>query len=227
MSPKIPNISGGSGGRSAAYTLFTAIPVGWPYQSASGPELYTCASRSGMQYIFTCILPAGSRILSVRMGEPRPWLAPDTHGASCTVIHGPWPGTVRLLVTTWTVSLAPVTVRLAPPGTASLAPGVKVRMHRSHAQPCVWHHRVCMASLAPGTVSPGTGDGKPEPGTRDQGAPGTADGRARDGTSAGNNMDLEPGTGDGKLGTRDGAVQFTCVHARLLNKFTLVRYVVP
>ena len=27
---------------------------------------------------------------------------------------------------------------------------------------------------------------------------------ARDGMSAGNNMDLEPGTGDGKPGTRDG-----------------------
>ena len=47
MSPKIPKLSRGAcpqtslGGRSAAYTLFTAIPVGWPYQSrkaASGPE---------------------------------------------------------------------------------------------------------------------------------------------------------------------------------------------
>ena len=28
---------------------------------------------------------------------------------------------------------------------------------------------------------------------------------ARDGTSAGNDMDHEPGTGDGKPGTRDGA----------------------
>ena len=73
-----------------------------------------------------------------------------------------------------------------------------------------------------GDGKPGTGDGEPEPGTRDQGAPGTADGRARDVTSAGNKMDREPGTGDGKPGTRDGAVQCTCVHARLLNKFTLV-----
>ena len=40
--------------------------------------------------------------------------------------------------------------------------------------------------------------------------------------SAGNDMDREPGTGDGKPGTRDGAVQCTCVHVRLLNKFTLV-----
>ena len=38
---------------------------------------------------------------------------------------------------------------------------------------------------------------------------------ARDGTSTGNNMDREPGT-------RDCAVQCTCVIARLLNKFTLV-----
>ena len=67
-----------------------------------------------MQYIFTCILPAGSRILSVRMGEPRPWLAPDT-----------------------------------------------VLAIRSSM--------------------------------------------ARDGTSAGNDMDREPGTGGGKPGTRDGA----------------------
>ena len=29
--------------------------------------------------------------------------------------------------------------------------------------------------------------------------------KARDGTSAGNDMDREPGTGDGKPGTRDGA----------------------
>ena len=55
-----------------------------------------------------------------------------------------------------------------------------------------------------------------------QGAPGTAAGRARDGTSASINMVREPGTGDGKPGTRDGAVQCTCVHAGLLNKFTLV-----
>ena len=69
--------------------------------------------------------------------------------------------------------------------------------------------------MAPGTVSlvPGMGS---------LGTPGTTDGRARDSTSAGNNMDREPGTGDGKLGTRDCAVQCTCVHARLLNKFTLV-----
>ena len=73
----------------------------------------------------------------------------------------------------------------------------------------------------PGTrdgASGTTGDGEPEPGTCDQGVPGTADGRARDGTlctSAGNNMDCEPGI-------RDCAVQCTCVHARLLNKFTLV-----
>ena len=34
------------------------------------------------------------------------------------------------------------------------------------------------------------------------------------GTSAGN-MDLEPGTGDGKPGTHDCAVKCMCVHARL------------
>ena len=67
-----------------------------------------------MQYTFTCILPAGTRILSVRM-QPRPWLAPDTVLA-------------------------------------------------------VWSSK------------------------------------ARDGTSAGNDMDREPGTGDGKPGTRDGGV---------------------
>ena len=44
----------------------------------------------------------------------------------------------------------------------------------------------------------GTRDGDPEPGTRDQGAPGTADSRVRDSTSAGNDMDREPGTRDGK-----------------------------
>ena len=66
----------------------------------------------------------GSRILSVRMGEPRPWLVPDTR---CWLYGHPWPGMVRLLVMTWTVSLipgaaslAPVMVHLAPPGTASL-----------------------------------------------------------------------------------------------------------
>ena len=48
------------------------------------------------------------------------------------------------------------------------------------------------------------------------GAPGTADGRAREGTSAGNNMGREPGTGDGKPGTCDCAVQCTCEHARLI-----------
>ena len=74
--------------------------------------------------------------------------------------------------------------------------------------------------LGTGDGKLGTGDGEPEPGTRNQGAPGTAD--AGPGMSAGNNMDREPGTGDGKPGTRDGAVQCTCVHARLLNKFTLV-----
>ena len=42
--------------------------------------------------------------------------------------------------------------------------------------------------------------------------------KARDGTSAGNDMDHEPGTGNGKPGTRDGAVPCTCIHARLLNK---------
>ena len=42
------------------------------------------------------------------------------------------------------------------------------------------------------------------------------------GTSAGNNMDHEPGTGDGKPGTRDDVVLCMCVHARILNKFTLV-----
>ena len=67
-----------------------------------------------------------------------------------------------------------------------------------------------------GDGKPGTGDEEPEPGTHDQGAPGTADGRASDGTSAGNNLDREPGTGDGKPGIRDCAVQCTCVHARLL-----------
>ena len=65
-----------------------------------------------------------------------------------------------------------------------------------------------------GDGKPGIGDGEPEPGTRDQGAPGTADGRARDGTSAGNNMDREPGTRDGKPGIRDCAVQCTCVYTR-------------
>ena len=75
--------------------------------------MYICASRSGIQYIFTCILPAGSRILSVRM-HSRPWLALDTVLA-------------------------------------------------------VW------LSMA------------------------------RDGTSAGNDMDREPGTGDGMPGTRDDA----------------------
>ena len=106
------------------------------------------------------------------------------HRTRCWLYGRPKPGTVGLLVTTWTVSLVPgtaslaaVMVRMAPPG-ASLAPG--------------------MVSLAPVTVrlappgmygKPGTGDGKPgtgddepEPGTCDQGAPGTADGRARDGT---------------------------------------------
>ena len=63
-----------------------------------------------------------------------------------------------------------------------------------------------------------------KPGTGDQGAPGTADGRAREGTSAGNNMDREPGTGDGKPGTRDGAVPCTCVHARLLNNSVVVQF---
>ena len=76
------------------------------------------------------------------------------------------------------------------------------------------------ASGTTGYGKPGTGDGEPECGTRNQGVPGTADGRARDGTSAGNNMDCEPGTGDSKPGTRDCAVQRTCVHARLLNTYT-------
>ena len=70
---------------------------------------------------------------------------------------------------------------------------------------------------------PGTGDGEPEPGTHDQGAPGAADGRVRDGTSAGNEMDRDPGTGDGKPGIRDGAMQCTCVYTRLLNTLTLVK----
>ena len=92
-----------------------------------------------------------------------------------------------------TASLAPMMVHLAPPGMYGTGDG-----------------------------KPGTGVGEPEPGTHDQGAPGTADGRAWDGMSTGNNMDCESGTGDGKSGTRDCAVQFTCIHARLLNKFTLV-----
>ena len=78
------------------------------------------------------------------------------------------------------------------------------------------------ASGITGYGKPGTGDGEPEPGTRNQGVPGTTDGRARDGTSAGNDMDCEPGTGNSKPGTRDSAVQCMCVHASLLNKFTLV-----
>ena len=89
---------------------------------------------------------------------------------------------IRLLATTWTVrlvlgtsSLAPVMVRLAPPGMYG---------------------------------KPGTGDR-----VRLGLALGTADGRARDGMSAGNNMDCEPGTGDGKPGTRDDAV-YVCVYTR-------------
>ena len=106
------------------------------------------------------------------------------HQTRCWLYGHPRPGTVCLLATTWTVSLVP--------GTASLAP--------------------VMVHLAPPGMygKPGTGDGEPEPGTHDQGAPSTVDGRARDGTSAGNNMDREPGTGDGKPGTRDCAVQCTC-----------------
>ena len=73
------------------------------------------------------------------------------------------------------------------------------------------------ASGTTGYGKPGTGDSEPEPGTRDQGAPGTADGRARDGASAGNDMDREPGTASLAPGC-DGAVQCKCVHARLLNK---------
>ena len=43
-------------------------------------------------------------------------------------------------------------------------------------------------------------------------------------TSAGNNMDREPGTGDGKPDTHDSAVQCMCVYARLLSKFIYPRY---
>ena len=75
--------------------------------------------------------------------------------------------------------MAPVMVRPASPGTASLAPG---------------------------TVSLSQSD------TRNQGAPGTRqDGRARDGTSAGNDMDREPCTGDVKPGTRVGAGAVQCI----------------
>ena len=143
------------------------------------------------------------------------------HRTRCWLYGHPWPGTVGNDMdrepgtgggkpgtrdgasgttgygkpsTSGTASLAPVMVRLAPPGMYG-KPGT-------------------------GDGKPGTGDGESEPGTRDQGAPGTTDGRTRDGTSAGNNMYREPGT-------RDGAVQCTCVHARLLrNKFTLVGLVI-
>ena len=64
---------------------------------------------------------------------------------------------IRLLAMTWTVrlvlgmaGLAPVMVRLAPPGMYG-KPGT-------------------------GDGKPGTRDGEPEPGSRDQGVPGTADG---------------------------------------------------
>ena len=76
--------------------------------------MYICASRSEMQYIITCILPVGSRILSVRM--------------------------------------------------VSLGLG--------------WYLDMVLAVRSS---------------------------MARDGTSAGNDMDREPGTRGGKPGTRDGA----------------------
>ena len=65
-----------------------------------------CASRSGMQCIFTRILPAGS------CTEPWPWLALDTvlavrSSKACWQRHGP------VSLASGTASLAPMMVRLA------------------------------------------------------------------------------------------------------------------
>ena len=141
-----------------------------------------------MQYIFTCILPAGSRILSVCMGEPRPWLAPDTvlavrssmawDGTSAGNDMDCEPGTEGGKPGTCdgasdTTGYGKPSTRDSKPGTRDGAPGM-------------------YGKSGTGDGKPGTGDGEPEPGTRNQGAPDTTDGRARDGTSAGNNMDREP-----------------------------------
>ena len=74
--------------------------------------------------------------------------------------------------------------------------------------------------MAPGTVSvvPGMESLSLAPAIRVR----LAQQMVGDSTSAGNNINHEPGTGDGKPSTRDCAVQCTCVHVRLLNKFTLV-----
>ena len=125
-----------------------------------------------------------------------------------------------MMATTWTVSLAPgtaslapVMVRLAPPGTTSLSTGDSKSGTRGGVSGTrdrvrqAWHR---------GRYNPGTSE--PEPGNCDQGAPGTADG-AGPGTVCLLAMIWtmhEPGTGDDKHGTRDGAVQCTCAHTRLL-----------
>ena len=107
-------------------------------------------------------------------GEPRPWLAPDTVLAVwssktrpgryiCWQRHGRESGT--------TGDGKPGT-RDGKPGTHDGASGTTG--YGKHGT---------------GDGKPGTRDGEPEPGTRDQGVPGTADGMARDGTSAGNEMD--------------------------------------
>ena len=79
-----------------------------------------------MRYIFTCILPAGSRILSVRKASDKV-----------------------------------LAVR------SFMARNGKSAGNNMDREPGTWDGK------------PGTGDGEPEPGTRDQGAPGTADGSAR------------------------------------------------
>ena len=86
-----------------------------------------------MQYIFTYILPAGSRILSVRM-QCR-WasvLAGTVHSAGCMVIQGQG--------------------RYACWQRHGLWAWYRGRQ-AWHPWWCVWHHQVCMASLKSGTVS--------------------------------------------------------------------------
>ena len=132
-----------------------------------------------MQYIFTCILPAGSRILSVRMHMMQVSLGLCWHQTRCWLYGHPRPGRDGTSACWQRHGREPGTTGDGKPGIRDGKPGT----HDGASGTTGY------GKHGTGNGKPGTRDGEPEPGTRDQGVPGTADGMARDGTSAGNDMD--------------------------------------
>ena len=112
-----------------------------------------------MQYIFTCILPVASRILSVRMHIMQVSLGLGWHRTQC------WLRSSKAR----DGSLLATTYMDCEPGTGDGKPSIRDGKPgtRDGASSTTRYGK-------PGTgdCKPGTGDGEPEPGTCNQGAPG-------------------------------------------------------